>query len=256
MRDMKNRSKRFVKIQDGCDKFCYYCVSIHRRGRSRSRSIESIVKVIKQAEKEGKKEAILAGVDVADFKPGLDELLEKVLGETKKIKIGFGSINLVGLTDELIKLWSENQERMVNYLHISLQSGCNETLKRMNRKHTIEEYVRVVKKLRKALHSQGKICKGLSTNDIHHSTIGKSNETLRVGTDIIVGYPGESEEEFEESFKNIKKLQFDNLHVFRYSKRERTVAAKRGEEWGLVDEKEKKRRAELMRALYSQGKIG
>lgn len=232
MRDMKNRSKRFVKIQDGCDKFCYYCVSIHRRGRSRSRSIESIVKVIKQAEKEGKKEAILAGVDVADFKPGLDELLEKVLGETKKIKIGFGSINLVGLTDELIKLWSENQERMVNYLHISLQSGCNETLKRMNRKHTIEEFADLI------------------------NTVRNRIKEMEIGTDVIVGYPGESEKEFEESFKNIKKLQFDNLHVFRYSKRERTVAAKRGEEWGLVDEKEKKRRAELMRALYSQGKIG
>ena len=246
---MRNRRKRFIKVQDGCNKFCYYCLTIHRRGRSRSRPIKKIIDQVMKAEKDGKEQAILTGVDVADFKPSLSQLLGKILKNTETILVGFGSVNLVGVTDELIKIWKENQDRMVNYLHIPLQSGCNETLKRMNRRHTIEEYKKIVKKIRKALHSQGKACKRFSTNDIHHSTIGKSYKTIKIGTDIMVGYPGETKEEFEESFGNIKKLKLDKLHVFRYSEREGTVAATKGKEWGLVSEEEKKRRAREMRSL-------
>lgn len=222
---MRYTRKRFVKIQDGCDKFCYYCLTIHRRGRSRSRSIAKIVTQVVKAEKDGKKQVILTGVDVADFKPNLAELLSKILENTERILVGFGSINLIGVTDQLIKVWRDNQERMVNYLHIPLQSGCIETLKRMNRRHTIEGYIKVVEKLRKEI-------KG-----------------IKIGTDLMVGYPGETKEEFEKSFENIMRLKFDKLHVFRYSEREGTVAEKKGGEWGLVSEMEKKRRAEKMRDL-------
>jgi len=222
---MRYTRKKFIKVQDGCNKFCYYCLTIHRRGRSRSRSIAKIVEQTIKVEKDGKEQAILTGVDVADFKPSLAKLLREVLKKTDRILVGFGSVNLVGVTDELIKVWKENKERMVNYLHIPLQSGCNETLKRMNRRHTIEEYINKTCKVRNLIRN------------------------ITIGTDIMVGYPGETEGEFEESFKNIKRLKFDKLHVFRYSDREGTVAGKKGKEWGLVSEIEKKRRAELMRGL-------
>ncbi len=225
---MKNRRKRFIKIQDGCDKFCHYCVTIYRRGRSRSRSIEQIVGEVRRAEKDGMKEAILTGVDVADFKPDLLELLKQVLEETEEIKVGFGSINFAVFGDELVEFWAENVDRMVNYLHISLQSGCDETLKRMNRRHTVEDYEDLVRSLR------GEI------------------EGVKIGTDVMVGYPGETEEEFKISYDNVKKLKLDNLHVFRYSEREGTVAALKGKEWGLVEERDKKKRAKRMRDLTSK----
>jgi len=215
--------KRFIKIQDGCSKFCHYCVIPFRRGLSKSRKTDEIVSEVVRAEKEGMKQVILTGVDIMDFKPSLTGLLKKVLGKTKKIKIGLGSINYAGFDKKFIDLWIKNKDRLVNYLHISLQSGSNQTLKRMNRRHGIEEYMSLVKLLRKKI--QG----------------------IKIGTDIIVGYPGETKEEFEESLRNIKKLKFDKLHVFRYSSRPDTVAEKMEKKWGLVSEQVKKERARRVR---------
>jgi len=246
--------RRFVKIQDGCNKYCHYCVVPQRRGLSVSRPIKEIVEEVKRAEREGIKEVILTGVDIADFRlskskfkgdklawtkvnqtKGLTKLIEEILRGTKEIRIRLGSINYAAFDDEFVKLWqteprnSEGLRRLCRHWHLSLQSGNNETLKRMNRRHTIDEFMELVGKLREKI-------PGIS-----------------ITTDVIVGYPGETKEEFLEGFKNLQKIGFAKIHVFRYSLRPQTVAQLKGKEWGLVSEIEKRLRSKKVRELSKWG---
>ena len=200
------KTRAFIKVQDGCNQFCSYCIIPYARGRVRSRNAESIIKEITQIAQNGIKEVVITGIHVASYgrdfgnENGLIELLEKI-NNIKGIKrIRLGSLEPKIITEEfmqrLIKL-----EKMCHHFHLSLQSGCDETLKRMNRKYNTAEIKEIVERLRRYY------------NDVI------------LTTDIIVGFPGETEEEFEKTYQFLKEIKLYKMHVFQYSPRKGTRAA-------------------------------
>ena len=199
------KTRAVIKVQDGCDRFCSYCIIPYARGRVRSREPEHIIKEIKQIANEGIKEVVITGIHIAsygkDFKK--DYKLINLLEEINKIdgieRIRLGSIEPLLITEEfvqrLVKL-----EKICEQFHLSLQSGCDETLKRMNRRYTTQQFEEIVKRLRKAY------------------------DNVNLTTDIIVGFPGETEEEFAKTYKFLKKIKFYKMHIFKYSPRKGTRA--------------------------------
>lgn len=202
----KNRRRAFLKIQEGCDQYCSYCIIPYARGHIRSRRPESILEEVKQLAKNGFKEIVLTGIHVASYGKDLGDtslidVIELVHGVEGIKRIRMSSVEPKTLSDEfiqrLIKL-----PKICRHFHLSLQSGCNETLKRMNRKYSTEEYIRVVKRLREVY------------------------PDVAITTDVIVGFPGESEEEFNCTVDFIKSVDFSAMHVFKFSPKEGTPAAK------------------------------
>lgn len=200
------KTRAVVKVQDGCDRFCSYCIIPYARGRVRSRKPESVLSEIKKIAETGIKEVIVTGIHVAsygkDFKDDykLIDLLEEINQIDGIERIRLGSIEPLLITDEfmsrLVKL-----EKICHHFHLSLQSGCDETLKRMNRRYTTSEFVEIVERLRKAY------------------------DDVILTTDIIVGFPGETDEEFNKTFEFLKNIKFYKMHVFKYSSRKGTKAA-------------------------------
>ena len=235
----KNRA--VVKVQDGCNQFCSYCIIPYARGRVRSRKIDSIIKEIEQIAQKGIKEVVITGIHLAsygkDFEEniGLIDLLEEINKIDGIVRIRLGSLEPKIITEEfmqrLIKL-----EKICHHFHLSLQSGCDNTLKRMNRKYTTSEFEEIVQRLRKYY------------NDVI------------LTTDIIVGFPGETEEDFETTYNYLKKINFYKMHVFPYSPRKGTVAAKMPDQiQGDVKEKRSKKLIELSnenQKQYNQNLIG
>ena len=200
------KTRAVVKVQDGCDRFCSYCIIPYARGRVRSRKPEKIISEINKIAKEGIKEVVITGIHIAsygkDFKEKyrLIDLLEEINQIDGIERIRLGSLEPLLITEQfverLIKL-----EKICNHFHLSLQSGCDETLKRMNRRYTIEQFKKIVKLLR------------------------KNFKDVNLTTDIIVGFPGETEEEFEKTCKFLEEIKFYKIHVFKYSQRKGTKAA-------------------------------
>ena len=200
------KTRAVIKIQDGCDRFCSYCIIPYARGRVRSRKPEHILSEIQKIAKEGIKEVVITGIHIAsygkDFKQEyrLIDLLEE-MNEIEGIeRIRLGSIEPLLITEEFVYRL-EKLSKVCHQFHLSLQSGCDETLKRMNRRYTTEEFKDITKLLRKTF------------------------EDAILTTDIIVGFPGESEEEFEKTYKFLKEIKFYKMHVFKYSPRKGTKAA-------------------------------
>ena len=230
-----------IKVQDGCNQFCSYCIIPYARGRVRSRKIDSIIKEIEQIAQKGIKEVVITGIHLAsygkDFEEniGLIDLLEEINKIDGIVRIRLGSLEPKIITEEfmqrLIKL-----EKICHHFHLSLQSGCDNTLKRMNRKYTTSEFEEIVQRLRKYY------------NDVI------------LTTDIIVGFPGETEEDFEITYNYLKKINFYKMHVFPYSPRKGTVAAKMPDQiQGDVKEKRSKKLIELSnenQKQYNQNLIG
>ena len=200
------KTRAVIKVQDGCNQFCSYCIIPYARGRVRSRKMDSIIQEITQIAKKGIKEVVITGIHVASYgrdfgnENGLIELLEKI-NEIEGIhRIRLGSLEPKIITEEfmqrLIKL-----KKMCHHFHLSLQSGCDETLKRMNRKYNTAEIKEIVERLRRYY------------NDVI------------LTTDIIVGFPGETEEEFEKTYQFLKEIKLYKMHVFQYSPRKGTRAA-------------------------------
>ena len=199
------KTRAVIKVQDVCYRFCSYCIIPYARGRVRSREPEHIIKEIKQIANEGIKEVVITGIHIAsygkDFKK--DYKLIDLLEEINKIdgieRIRLGSIEPLLITEEfvqrLVKL-----EKICEQFHLSLQSGCDETLKRMNRRYTTQQFEEIVKRLRKAY------------------------DNVNLTTDIIVGFPGETEEEFAKTYKFLEKIKFYKMHIFKYSPRKGTRA--------------------------------
>ena len=201
-----DKTRAVIKVQDGCDRFCSYCIIPYARGRVRSRKIENVIDEVKHIAKKGIKEVVITGIHVASYGKdlkediGLIDLLEKI-NEVEGIeRIRLGSLEPMIITEEFIKRLSK-LEKICHHFHLSLQSGCTETLKRMNRKYTIQEFTKVVELLR------------------------KTYTDVELTTDIIVGFPGETEEEFKTTYNYLKKIKFYKMHVFQYSPRKGTKAA-------------------------------
>ena len=200
------KTRAVIKVQDGCNQFCSYCIIPYARGRVRSRNQESIIKEIIQIAKKGIKEVVITGIHVASYgrdfenENGLIELLEKINAIDGISRIRLGSLEPKIITEEfmerLVKL-----EKICHHFHLSLQSGCDETLKRMNRKYTVSEIEDIIARLRKYY------------NDVI------------LTTDIIVGFPGETDEEFNKTYEFLKNAKLYKMHVFQYSPRKGTRAA-------------------------------
>ena len=200
------KTRAVIKIQDGCDRFCSYCIIPYARGRVRSRKPEHILSEIQKIAKEGIKEVVITGIHIAsygkDFKQEyqLIDLLEEMNGIEGIERIRLGSIEPLLITEEFASRL-EKLSKICHQFHLSLQSGCDETLKRMNRRYTTEEFKDITKLLRKTF------------------------EDAILTTDIIVGFPGESEEEFEKTYAFLEEIKFYKMHVFKYSPRKGTKAA-------------------------------
>ena len=201
------KSRAVIKVQDGCDMFCSYCIIPYARGRVRSRSPKSVISEITKISKKGIKEVVITGIHVASYGKDFDEkfdfidLLEQINKSEGIETIRLGSIEPKFFNDENLERIS-NISKVVHHFHLSLQSGCTNTLKRMNRKYTAEEFEKIVENIREKL-----------------------DRTI-LTTDIIVGFPGETEEEFEETTKFLEKIKFFKMHIFKYSQRDGTVASK------------------------------
>ena len=200
------KTRAVIKIQDGCDRFCSYCIIPYARGRVRSRKPEHIISEIQKITKEGIKEVVVTGIHIAsygkDFKQEyrLIDLLEE-MNEIEGIeRIRLGSIEPLLITEEFVSRLKK-LSKVCHQFHLSLQSACDETLKRMNRRYTTEQFRKITQLLRKMF------------------------EDAILTTDIIVGFPGESEEEFENTYAFLKEIKFYKMHIFKYSPRKGTKAA-------------------------------
>ena len=201
------KTRAVIKIQDGCDRFCSYCIIPYARGRVRSRKPEHVISEITEIAKNGIKEVVITGIHIAsygkDFNNGykLIDLLEEINKVEGIERIRLGSIEPLIITEEFVERLKK-LEKICHQFHLSLQSGCDETLKRMNRRYTIEQFKEIAHLLRKNF----------------------SDAILT--TDIIVGFPGESEEEFETTYKFLEEIKFYKMHIFKYSPRKGTKAEK------------------------------
>lgn len=200
------KTRAVIKVQDGCDRYCSYCIIPYARGRVRSRKPESVLKEIKSIADKKIKEVVITGIHIAsygkDFKEEykLIDLLEEINQIDGIERIRLGSIEPTLITEEFVKRLSK-LNKICDHFHLSLQSGCDETLKRMNRRYTTQEFEKVTRLLREAY----------------------PNAALT--TDIIVGFPGETDEEFNNTYEFLKKVDFYKMHIFKYSQRKGTKAA-------------------------------
>lgn len=224
-------TRAYVKIQDGCDNFCSYCLIPYIRGRSRSRNPEDVLSEINDLINNGYKEVVLTGVDMASYgldlenKTTLSDLLEMILEKFDNLyRLRISSLETSLIDDKFLSLL-EKFDNFANHLHIPLQSGSKKVVKLMNRKYDVPEFKEKVKKIRNI------------------------RPNISITTDVIVGFPGEEEEDFLESYNTCKEIGFSKIHVFPFSSREGTIASKMKNQ---VDGSTKKDRVHRLLALSSQ----
>lgn len=234
-------TRAYMKVQDGCNQFCTYCIIPFARGRVRSRRLKDVVEEVKILAERGYKEVVLTGIHLSSYGVDLDEdtgllaLIQAVHAVDGIERIRLGSLEPGIITEEFAEAIS-GMIKFCPHFHLSLQSGCNATLKRMNRRYTAEEYREKCELLRKYF------------------------DHPALTTDVIVGFPGETEEEFQESMKFVDEIGFYETHIFKYSRRKGTRAAEMPDQ---VPEQEKTRRSGLMlelderhRSAYEERLIG
>lgn len=227
--DRFKNTRAFLKIQDGCNNFCTYCIIPYARGRLRSRQKESVLNQAQRLVDNGYVEIVLTGIHTAGYGEDLDDYsFYELLVDLVKIKglkrLRISSIETSQISDEIIDLIGSN-EIIVDHLHVPLQAGSDATLKRMNRKYTTAEYLEKINKIRSYL------------------------PNIAFTTDVIVGFPGETDEEFEETYNFIKQVNYSELHVFPYSPRKNTPAAKMK---GQVNDQIKHERANRLLQLSKE----
>ncbi len=205
LQETSGHTRAYIKIQDGCNQFCSYCIIPYARGRVRSRSQEDILTEVRGLAEKGYKETVLTGIHISSYgvdkgKPALLELLKGIHGIDGIERIRLGSLEPRIVTEEFARELGK-LPKLCPHFHLSLQSGCDATLKRMNRHYTTGEYYEKVRILRRVFGDPA------------------------ITADIIVGFPGETEEEFQETKAFLEKIKFYEMHVFKYSKRKGTPAA-------------------------------
>ena len=201
------KTRAFMKIQDGCDRYCTYCIIPYARGRVRSRDLDSIISEVEKLVDNGYKEVVLTGIHIASYGKDLRDSEIKLLDIIKEInkvegieRIRLSSVEPILFTDEFVSEVSKMKKVCPHY-HLSLQSGCDETLKRMNRRYTTQEYKQIVDRLRENI------------------------PNVAITTDVIVGFPGETNEEFQKKYEFLKEIELSQMHIFKYSPRKGTPAA-------------------------------
>lgn len=221
-------TRAYLKVQDGCNQFCSYCIIPYVRGRVRSRRKEEVLEEVLRLTKNGYQEFVLTGIHLSSYGVDCeDNLLEliKAVHEIEGVKrIRLGSLEPRIITEEFAQALG-NMPKICPHFHLSLQSGCDSVLKRMNRKYTTAEYEEGCRILRKYFNNPA------------------------ITTDVIVGFPQETEDEFETTYEFVKRIHFYEMHVFKYSRRKGTVADKMD---GQVDEKIKTQRSGRLLALEKE----
>lgn len=221
-----NHTRAYIKIQDGCDNFCTYCIIPFVRGKCRSKNFDEIIKEANTLVKNGHKEIVLTGIHTGSYNDNNKDLTD-LINEMSKIKelkrIRLSSVEITELNEKFLKLLKEN-DKFCDHLHIPLQAGSNEVLKMMNRKYDMDYFFNKIEQIRKI----------------------KPN--ISITTDIIVGFPEETEEMFNKTLENSDKLKFSKIHVFPYSKRNGTKASRMKD----VPSKEKTERVHKLLELSSK----
>lgn len=228
---VNEHTRAYLKIQDGCNQFCSYCIIPYVRGRIRSRKPEHVLEEVRNLSKNGYKEVVLTGIHLSSYGKDLEEgSLIEVIEEINKIegieRIRLGSLEPRIITEEFAERLGK-VEKICPHFHLSLQSGCDETLKRMNRHYSIEEYEHSLALLRKAFHEPA------------------------LTTDVIVGFAGETEEEFAETVKALERMNLYEMHIFKYSVRKGTRAEKMPNQ---VPEQKKTERSNVLLAMTARHK--
>ena len=219
------KTRASLKIQDGCDNRCSYCIIPFARGKSRSADIEFIIEQINNFAKHGFKEVVLTGIHIGqwgrDIGLKFEDLIREIEEKTEIERFRLGSLNPLEITDELLEIL-KNSKKFCPHFHLSLQSACNKTLKSMNRFYKVEDYLEQIEK------------------------INSMFDLPFLGSDIITGFAGESEDDFNITVENLKKSGLTQIHTFPYSVREGTVGAKSPNQ---VDEKVRQIRADVVKAI-------
>lgn len=223
-----SHTRAFVKIQDGCDAFCSYCIIPYARGPIRSKDPKTVIKEITSLVENGYKEIILTGIHTGKYGKDINYTFEQLLKEIIKIKnlyrIRISSIEINELTDPILNLIKDNQV-IAKHLHIPLQSGSDKILKLMDRKYDLKFYKDRIEKIRKMI------------------------KDVSITTDLIVGFPNENEKDMEDTLKFLKEIKFTKIHTFPYSKREGTKAASMENQ---IDETIKRKRVKTVLELSDQ----
>ena len=230
------RTRPGIKIQDGCDNRCTYCIVWRARGAARSMLPEEVLAAVRAAQERGAHEVVLTGINLGSYRAaseggdelGLPGLLDLLLTKTDVERIRLSSIEPPDVTDELCRTMAAAGERVAPFLHVCLQSGCDETLRRMARVYRTDAFRRVVETAREHL------------------------PHVALGTDLIVGFPGETDDDFERSLEFCREMRFSKMHVFRYSRRPGTPAATMA---GQVDPHVMAERGERARALADEMRL-
>ncbi len=224
---MQDRTRAYLKIQDGCNNFCSYCIIPYARGPLRSRSLASIRSEVDKLVAEGFGEIVLTGIHLGAYGrerkdgTGLEDAVETALANDKLCRLRLGSLESIEVSNRLLALM-QNDSRFARHLHLPLQAGADSTLAAMNRHYTTKEFAALLKNITATI------------------------EGIAISTDVIVGFPGETEEEFAQSLAFIESQPFAKIHVFPYSRRRGTPAAAMSSQ---VDKAEKKRRVHALAAV-------
>jgi len=220
----EGRQKAFVEIQQGCNHRCTYCIIPYARGKNRSAPKEKIVAQIKELISNGFEEICLTGVDICSYQPSFSDLVEYILEQIPELpELNFGSLDPAAVDDKFIELL-QKYNNISSHFHLSIQSGDNEVLRRMGRRHKREDVIKLCRKIREV------------------------RPDVKFGADFICGFPQETEEQFENTCKLVQEAGLNKLHVFPYSERSGTPAAKMQQ----LPMEERRRRAAILRELSEE----
>ena len=217
------RTRAFVKIQDGCNNYCSYCIIPYLRGTIRNKDLNDAINEINTLANNGFKEIVLTGIHTGSY-PELVKLIQEISKNDKLERIRISSIEATEINDEFLKEL-KNNNKICNHMHIPVQAACDNTLKKMNRKYDMNKFKEIINKIREV------------------------RPDINITTDLIVGFPTETKEDFLESYNNANEIKFGKIHVFPYSKRDGTVAAKMK---SIVTDAEKKERTHKMITLSNK----
>lgn len=217
------RTRAFVKIQDGCNNYCSYCIIPYLRGTIRNKDLNDAINEINTLVNNGFKEIVLTGIHTGSY-PELVKLIQEISKNDKLERIRISSIEATEINEEFLKEL-KNNNKICNHMHIPVQAACDNTLKKMNRKYDMNKFKEIINKIREV------------------------RPDINITTDLIVGFPTETKEDFLESYNNANEIKFGKIHVFPYSKRDGTVAAKIK---SIVTDAEKKERTHKMITLSNK----